>query len=433
MSRPRYAVVGGGWSGIAAAHYLTLAGAEVELFEAAPSLGGRSRPARLGDRQIVFGGKNIGRRYRRFRAFVEHLGGSAYEEFGISSSRIKDDRIAGIDGNRPLRSALGYLREVGGRDALRFGLMCARVRRDEENRFLGSPYFRRLADSRGEPRLDQVFSPGLLAAAIRPMTLRMNGAEPDEAYLGNFGSNLGMLLDHYDQLADGNRELISRFQAACEVRPRTRVEALTVAGGRVSGIEVLAPNGQPRERRFDAVVLATPAHESARLLRPHRPCAAALLAGVRYHPAAVLVAEYGSEVFPRGARALMPPAPEALTNAGAYGISDLNLVRYTLSGRAARQLLAQRPGDEDLLAYAERTLSRWLPVKGSDRRQFACQRWENAYCAYLPDHAGFLRCLGEETARLPGLALTGDYFRGGSIEACFRAAEECAAALGGES
>jgi oxygen-dependent protoporphyrinogen oxidase len=430
MSGPRYAVVGGGWSGIAAAHYLTLAGAEVELFEAAPALGGRSRPAQLGDRQIVFGGKNIGRRYRRFRAFVERLGGSAYEEFGISSSRIKDDRIAGIDGNRPLRSALGYLREVGGLDALRFARMCARVRRDEENRFLGSPYFRHLADSRGEPSLDEVFSPGLIAAAIRPMTLRMNGAEPDEAYLGNFGSNLGMLLDHYDQLADGNRELIARFETICEVRLGTKVESLAVSDGRVKGIEVTSPNGGPGERRYDMVVLATPAHESARLLRPHLGRAAGLLDAVRYFPAAVLVAEYGSEVFPPGARALMPPAPEALTNAGAYGISALNLVRYTLSGAAARRLLAQQPSDEYVLSYAEQTLGRWLPVKGRDRREFACQRWESAYCAYLPDHAGFLQCLGKETASLPGLALTGDYFRGGSIEACFRAAEECATEIG---
>jgi oxygen-dependent protoporphyrinogen oxidase len=430
VSRPRYAVVGGGWSGIAAAHYLTLAGAEVELFEAAPALGGRSRPAQLGDRQIVFGGKNIGRRYRHFRAFVERLGGSAYEEFGISSSRIKDDRIAGIDGNRPLRSALGYLREVGGSDALRFARMCARVRRGEEDRFLGSPYFRRLADSRGEPSLDKVFSPGLLAAAIRPMTLRMNGAEPDEAYLANFGSNLGMLLDHYDQLADGNRELIARFEASCEVRLGTRVESLAVADGRVTGIELADPKRGSGERRYDTIVLATPAYESARLLRPHLGKAAGLLDAVRYFPAAVLVAEYGSEVFPRAARALMPPAPEALTNAGAYGISALNLVRYTLSGRTARQLLAQEPNDEELLAYAERTLGRWLPVKGRDRREFACQRWENAYCAYLPDHAGFLQRLGEETSRLPGLAVTGDYVRGGSIEACFRAAEECVTTMG---
>jgi len=428
----RCAVVGGGWSGIAAAHYLAGAGAQVELFEAAPALGGRSRPAQLGDRQIVFGGKNIGRRYRRFRAFVEALGGSAYEEFGISSSRIKDGRIAGIDGNRPLRSALGYLREVGGRDALRFARMSVRVRRHDEDRFLGSPYFARLAASLGEPALDRVFSPGLLAAAVRPMTLRMNGAEPDEAYLGNFGSNLGMLLDSYEQLSDGNRELLASFEAACEVRPGTWVSSLARSGDRVTGIEITGPGGRPRELSYDTVVLATPAHESARLLRPHLPAAADLLGAVRYHPAAVIVAEYGREVFPAAARALMPPAPEALSNAGAYGIDALGLVRYTLSGRSARDLFAQGPSDQDLLAHAERTLSRWLPVKSSDRREFSCQRWDNAYCAYLPGHAGFVRRLDREASRLPGLALTGDYLRGGSIEACFRAAEESVARLGAD-
>jgi squalene-associated FAD-dependent desaturase len=53
-SGPRVAVVGGGWSGLAAALKLADAGCAVSLFEAAPQLGGRARRVelQLGDRRF---------------------------------------------------------------------------------------------------------------------------------------------------------------------------------------------------------------------------------------------------------------------------------------------------------------------------------------------------------------------------------------------
>ncbi|MEX8512758.1 MAG: FAD-dependent oxidoreductase, partial [Leptothrix ochracea] len=41
--KPRIAVVGGGWAGLAAAVAAVQRGAQVSLFEMAPTLGGRAR------------------------------------------------------------------------------------------------------------------------------------------------------------------------------------------------------------------------------------------------------------------------------------------------------------------------------------------------------------------------------------------------------
>ncbi len=35
---------------------------------------------------------------------------------------------------------------------------------------------------------------------LRPIVVRMNGAEPEETYIENLGSNLRMLKDSYEQL-----------------------------------------------------------------------------------------------------------------------------------------------------------------------------------------------------------------------------------------
>ena len=46
---------------------------------------------------------------------------------------------------------------------------------------------------------------------IRPMTVRMNGAEPDEVYMGNLASNVRMLLDTYEQFKHGLAPLLNSF------------------------------------------------------------------------------------------------------------------------------------------------------------------------------------------------------------------------------
>ncbi|MCG8346063.1 MAG: FAD-dependent oxidoreductase [Chlorobiales bacterium] len=61
----RVAVIGGGISGIASAYYFNQHHIDVDLYDAAESIGGRIGGGFLGDRLIDFGGKNIGKRYKR--------------------------------------------------------------------------------------------------------------------------------------------------------------------------------------------------------------------------------------------------------------------------------------------------------------------------------------------------------------------------------
>lgn len=64
------AVVGGGWSGIAAAWYLHRAAYDVTLFDQGQGLGGRSATALLGGGAVILGGRDIGSSYVLFREFV---------------------------------------------------------------------------------------------------------------------------------------------------------------------------------------------------------------------------------------------------------------------------------------------------------------------------------------------------------------------------
>jgi protoporphyrinogen/coproporphyrinogen III oxidase len=426
----RYAIVGGGISGLAAAWYLQRRGAETHLIERSGELAGRAGSARLGKRVLTLGGKNVGRRYSRFRAFAESNGARRYEHFGINSSRAVDGRLLRFDSEHRGR-ALWPLRRVPPGDVARLGRLALMLHRDPEARYLTAAGCGRLAGRYDGRSVAEAFGPRLCELLLRSLTVRVSAAEPEEVPMANVLPYLAMLLDRYEQLADGMHELVAAAATRSRVHLATEADGLLVERGRVQGLRLATPEGARATDGLDGVVLATPADAGARILDGSAPKLASLLRGVRYFPVAVALAEYERPVFAAETRAVVFGAERALSNAGAYGTGDLNVVRYTFSGRGARSLLEAEPEPEALAAIGERALAPFASVSGNPRRALAARRMSPGLCAYHPDQARFLPAVAAEVAALPGLALAGDYLRGCSLEACFAAAEGAVATIGG--
>ncbi|VVD83280.1 amine oxidase [Pandoraea communis] len=431
------AVVGGGISGIATVHYLRKAGIPAELIERQATVGGRICSATLDGCRIDLGGKNIGRHYERFRTLAHELGPFAFEPFGINTSRIRNGRIVTLDSTRRLSSTFAYMRGCPPADALRLGGLCLRVWLDARNRFLDSPSFASLARHYDDSPLSSHFSPEFCRAVVRAMSVRMNGAEPDEIYLGNFGTHLGMWLDTYDQFKDGMGAFVDAATASVQVRCEARVERIAVRNGRVCGLSVRHADGRTRDMEYDHVVLATPAGVSADLLREHDAVLAAAFDGIRYFPVLVLVAMYRRPIFSAQVRGLSFGPDQALSNAGAYGVDRLDMVRYTFSGRKARELIERaRHADsvddshaEALMDIAEATLRQYVPVERSDRRDVVAHLFDPGLCAYAPHHYRLRALLEDRRHMIDGLSFAGDYLRGASIEACVFSAQEAASRI----
>jgi oxygen-dependent protoporphyrinogen oxidase len=419
-----YLVIGGGVSGIAAAHDLQEAGAPVELLEQDEVLGGRVAPSTLGEHPVELGGKNIGRRYHRFRAFAAKLGFSPadFQFFGINSSRVLDDgRLLTVDSTRRGSTLLGLLRSCPPLDLVRFARLVLQVMRSEPDGYLGGPYFAALGEKRDHHPLAHWFSGRFAQQVLRPLSLRMNGAEPDEVFLGNLGSNLRTLLDTYDQPRSGMRAIFDQFATRLPVHLGTRVAALIVRNGKVVAVQTES-RGRTQQRPCRGVVLCTPAGASASLLQPHAAAVAEVLRGVRYYPVQVAVARYARPVFTPAVRAIVFGPQHPLSNAGAYGVDALDVVRYTFSGRTARAAFTAGVSATALLEQGEALLGRYVEVHRIHRIAQATRRFDPGLCAYSPRHGAVHRALAEARAAIGGLAVTGDYVRGASIEACFRAA-----------
>jgi len=423
-------IVGGGASGLASAFFLKQLGLDSIIVERR-TVGGRMGTVRLGDRMLDCGGKNIGRQYTLFRRFAESLGSHPLEHFGLNSSQVIDGEVRTFDGNARWRTMAGLAAGLSAKDIVRFGQLLWRARRDDTAGYLGTAYSQTLSERHDSKPVSEYFSPAFCERILRPMTVRMNGAEPDEVYMGTLTSNARMLLDTYDQFTNGLAPLLDACLATYDVRMKTSVQELLMEHGRVTGVRVRDALGVVSDIRGAGVILATPAPVAATLTAPVLPHLAAQLRTVAYYPVTLILAEYNRPIFSPAVRAFVFDRREIVSNAGAYGVNDLNLVRYTFSGRASR-LISDALNVDALLTRAEATLSRYVGVDRRWRRNVVARYFNPGLCAYRPYHAAFLQQITAEAQKVAGLYLTGDYVQGASIEGCFRSASACVRQLATE-
>jgi len=420
------AVVGGGISGIAAAFYLQKYGVDVDLYETGNRLGGRIGSDCIDGRYLDFGGKNIGRKYNRFREFVSELGGMEFEYFGFNTSQVINGNVVKL--SKEKKRFFNILRVVslagiGGIKRL-LPLMKA-VDKDASQGFLNTTYFNRIADRFDEATLASFFPKRCTDHLIRPVTVRMNGAEPQECYPGNFGSNLALVLDSYEQIKQGMHTLLDRFQAKSKsVNLLTEHHVITIEPHNGGTTIYYSHENKTSRAEYNTVIVALPAVQAIALVSDLLPELAALLGNIRYYPVAVAIVCYRDAVFPDTQRAMVFDSSSPLSNAGAYGIHDLDIVRYTFSGKAARSLVTKESSSEEVVFLGEKIIEPYFSIRQNIRQDFIYKYISPGLCAYSPYHYQTLEKIDDCNRFFKGLFFTGDYRCGASIEACFRASAE---------
>ena len=426
----RVAVIGGGISGIATAFYLVSKNVQVDLYESAERIGGRVGSEPLQDRWVDFGGKNIGKQYKRFRNFVNAHGAPGFEYFGFNTSQSINGHVVGIskEGARRLNT-LRIMGLCGLRSVIKLYPHVKAVLNDRQQGVLCSDYFKSLSERYDHMTLADYLHKGCVRHVVRPVTVRMNGAEPDECYPGNFGSNLALALDSYEQLNNGMHGLLDAFRSmnadkSLNILEGYRVSSIQRDQQSAGSVIVHHTHGQTQNSAsYDRVISALPAHRLASVLDAQLPEASTLLRQIRYFPVAIAIVKYRNEVFTKARRAMVFDASLPLSNAGAYGINDLNLVRFTFSGRTARKIITENSASEEVVSLGEQLTSPYFNIKDNLREAYTYKYLKEGLCAYAPKHHELLETIDTQLARIPGLYTAGDYRRGASIEACFRAAE----------
>lgn len=218
-------------------------------------------------------------------------------------------------------------------------------------------------------------------------------------------------------------------------------ESRVVLGARAGAIAAasdapIAVASAGRTLACDAVVLATPAFESARLLERANAVAATELGRIAYSSSAVVTL-----VYPPGTASRLPDRTGVVVAdqnvpitactwlsrkwpLDAYG--DRAVVRAFV-GRAGREDLL-RLGDDDLSGVVEKSVEE-IAKLGATPERTKVTRWERAMPQYEVGHLERVDRIRAALARSPGVFVTGAAYGGVGIADCVRGANETAAAV----
>ena len=213
-------------------------------------------------------------------------------------------------------------------------------------------------------------------------------------------------------------------RAVSIARAREHWQVATAGGGAFTG---------------DALVLAPEAHQASRLLRYVDPGLAHLLEGIPYASSATVTLAYRRADIAHpldGFGFVVPQVERRPIIAGTF-----SSVKYAGRAPAGHVLLrvfvggalnepALEADDAALVATARAQLAELMGVNGSPLFTRVA-RHPRAMPQYHVGHAARAEAIERAVARLPGLRLAGGAYRGVGIADCVRAGEEAAEAVSG--
>ena len=453
-------VVGAGIAGLAAAWEARRQGADVVVLEASERAGGKLRTSPVAGVPLDEAADGFLARVPEATELCRSVGlgadlvtpatGAAYIWTGGALRRLPSEQLLGVPTDVDAVAASGIL-SPDGLDRLRQDLDRPDDRpADDADESVGALVRRRL----GAETLDklvaplvggiwaadcdhlslQVATPALVEARRRNPSLvrgaaEMRAATAARAAAASSGGEPPVFLaprHGMGQLVDALHE-----QLGDAVRLGTPVDAVERHGGRWH----IAPAGITA----DAVVVATPAGVSAKLVGPHAPEAGAVLADVGYSSVVLLaLAVRRADVdHPLdGSGFLVPPSEGRLLTACSWTSVkwphldvDPSLVLLRASTGRTGDERALALDDDALVAVLVDDLHATLGLHGTPV-DLRVTRWVDSFPQPRPGHVDRVGAAQADLAdHAPGLAVAGSWVDGVGIPACIRSAHRAVATV----
>lgn len=461
---PHVVVVGGGISGLTAALRLDALGAAVTVVEAADTPGGKMQASPVAGVPVDSGAESVLARRPEALGLISELGleervvhpgpgsASVYSRGRIRS--LPQGQLMGVPGDLAALARSGVLSPAGTlRAALDLVWPRTPVRGDlPVASYIGIRMGRQVVERLVEPLLGGVY-------AGRADLLSLDATLPQIAPMARRDRSLMRAVRaslEKGTPAKGKGPVFASLRGGIASLPLALAERL---GGRVrTGTRVLSLERRPQGWRVrtdggpleaDAVLLACPAPEAARLLSEHVPEAARELGGIEYASMALVTFALPASAFPEppSGTGFLVPAGEGLTVKAATFSSnkwpwlgeelartapgqDLVLLRCSI-GRHGESGVLER-SDEDLAAVALADLATVTGLSGSPV-ETRVTRWTDGLPQYAVGHTGRVERVRTALTRHPGLGVCGAAYGGVGIPACIadagREAERLADAL----
>ncbi|MDI3402327.1 protoporphyrinogen oxidase [Streptomyces cavernicola] len=453
-------VVGGGIAGLAAAHRLLAGGAHVTVLEASGRLGGKLHAGEIEGVRVDLGAESMLARRPEAVALAREVGlDSALQPPAVASAALWNrghltpmpkGHVMGVPGDAAV------LAEVLSAEGLR------RVEAERElppteageigediavGEYVASRVGREVVDRLVEPLLG-----GVYAGDAYRLSLRM--AVPQLFDVARSGGSLLAGVRAVQERAARNQQtgpVFMGIEGGIGRLPVAVAEAVRAKGGEIAlhaRVDAVrrTPDGwsvrtDGRELSADAVVLAVPAAQAARLLDADAPGAAAELRAVEYASMALMTLAYrrGDVDLPAGSGFLVPPVDGHTIKASTFAsqkwgwIAEENpelVVVRTSVGRHGEEEVLRR--DDDELVEASRADLRAAVGLTAAPVATRVTRWDDGLPQYPVGHHARVARIRAHIAELPGLAVCGAAYDGVGIPACIASAHAAVDQLGGD-
>jgi protoporphyrinogen/coproporphyrinogen III oxidase len=454
---PRVVVVGGGIAGVAAAAAVRRQRPDVEvtLLEAAPRIGGKLARAEVAGVTVDVGAEAMLNRrpeaveLARSAGLTDrlvHPATSAAHLWTRGKVLPMPRTLMGVPTDARALAESGVISRHGlARAAMDAVLPAVQIYdRDVSVGWLVEERFgREVVDRLVEPLLGGVYAGHareISARAAVPQVVALLDQDKSMMRAAAAATRTTSDLPVFAGLVGGVGQLPEAVVAVYDIDVRTNATVRDLARAGEGGWNLVVGSTRDAEVvHADAVVLATPARPTGRLLSDVVPDAAMELARIEYASMAVVTLAFRARDLPptSGSGFLVPPVDgrtvKAATysfakwdwvreaGAGADGTGDGVLLLRTSVGRHREESVLQ-VDDRDLVQAALEDLSDaiGLSVRPVDSH---VQRWGGGLPQYAVGHLDRVRNIRASVARVPGLAVCGAAYDGLGIPACIASAE----------
>ena len=422
----RVAVVGGGIAGLAAARLAQERGLDPVLFESTDRLGGKLRLETIGDLTLDVGAEAILARRPEGVALAESVGLAADV---VHPETTQASILAAGALHRLPRTVMGI--PTGPVDFV--AIEQRSVPLPDHDVSIGE-YVRQRA---GEEVLDRL---------VAPLLGGVYAGDPDRLSLAAAGEQLKLLGADPVAVAsqvpepDGSPVFagidggVGRLPPAIAAGlPDVRTDVV-VRGLERADDQWLVRTGAGDER-VDAVVLATPAPATSRLLAEVARRSSFALADVAVASVVIVTFVFDRELDLPGSGFLVSPSEPVTIKASTFSsnkwgwlkVPGRTVLRASL-GRAGEPLLYDDATMTELALADLRSILGSLPAPVASH----VQRWGGGLPQYAVGHLEMLDTIAAELAHLPGLALAGATYRGVGIPAVIASAQGAVEKLSGD-
>ncbi|HVK54311.1 MAG TPA: FAD-dependent oxidoreductase [Burkholderiales bacterium] len=427
-NQPVY-IIGAGIAGMGAAHMLHQRGYRTITLESGEQPGGRAGFHRQDGFCFETGGKNFSSGHPIINGFLNEFGLVDRDVQHASFHIVMDGALQGFDKNRTLTGDLSLAKALGLRGALQFKKLIDTAFKHADKLHHAGNFIERFEWEHDHEPISAQFSQRLADGPLRMFSIIMGAAEPEETYYSSLLLFLaGFRAGSHHAIPGGIGKLFDGLSAGKEIRYGVSVRKIIVRRNRVCGL-LVRDGASERVIETERVISAVPLHALRNMLDMSQEADAAA-SRIRYFPLALVNAVYDEDVFDDKMSSIMFDKRAHIGHCSANRLYQKNVVRFTLSGKRAREVL--HLSDRELIDIAERDFKAIWPIRGK-REYFHVQRHAGGICAYAPHFSRVRRSLLSYFDGIKGFGAAGDYLEGHHMEGCLQSAQRAVERVVSES